>query len=182
MCSSDLVVDSTAAVIAAVALMQLRSGLDALDGQIARLRGASSRLGAWLDKVSDTVGWGALFAATAFCAGRQVGSAWAVLVPLAAAIALSFQGVTYWLDKRSGGSPSSAPAAEMPFLGKLLSVLRRIPMFEEPDYYLWFSIALLLDDYPWLLAFTTVAFAARVAGFGFARTRRAARFGMAHAG
>lgn len=157
--------------------LQVRNGMDALDGQIARLRGAGSYFGSFFDKVSDSLCWAALFAATGVLAGRQVGERWAVLVPLAAAVALTFQGVTFWLDKRSGPKGAAGPARDAPgsFARRCLRSIPAVVRFEEPDFYLWFSISLALGEWRPLLLALVAFYSVRVVGIGAYRVRRSCR-------
>lgn len=143
-----------------VALIFCRSVLDSVDGQLARYRGLSSHFGGYFDKVSDAFGWAALYVAAAASGFAATGAAWALVVPLAGVTALSFQGITYWLDRdlRLSAAPTASPGGRPPLsLAGWLHNLRRIVHFEEPDYYLWISLALITGwwlELAWLIGLT----------------------------
>ncbi|SDQ97504.1 CDP-alcohol phosphatidyltransferase family protein [Microbacterium sp. cf332] len=101
---------SIASGIVAAALLVIGFALDAADGQVARLTGASSRAGEWLDHVVDAGKMVAVHAAVliGFTAGGRSGGAW-LLLPLAYALVavVLFAGLTLYslLAPASGTTP-----------------------------------------------------------------------------
>ena len=156
---------------AAVVLSNLRCALDALDGQVARVRSLRSSFGFWFDKVADAIGWGALYAAVAFRASWYEGR-FGLLIPLVAVTVLYFQGITLWVSRINSPASPHGPKGSLNvqrWLKSLLAIWR----VEEPDAYLWLSIALLTDSYGWLLWLLVVATGVRVIAINAARALRA---------
>jgi phosphatidylglycerophosphate synthase len=146
----------TSLAVIAVALIFCRSVLDSLDGQLARYRALSSHFGGYFDKASDAFGWAALYAAAAASGYAATRAPWALLVPLVGVTALSFQGITYWLDRdlRTPGTLSQPTGRSPLSIAGWLRNLWRIVLFEEPDYYLWISLGLLTglwEEVGWLI-------------------------------
>ena len=108
---------TVAAGVAAAALFVLGFALDAADGQVARLTGASSRAGEWLDHVVDAGKMVAVHAAVlvGFSGADRHGGFW-LLVPLAYALVsvVLFAGLTLHSllmpRGRAAGAPSTARA------------------------------------------------------------------------
>jgi len=81
---------SALAGIACSTLLLLAYAFDSADGQLARLRGAASPAGEWLDHVVDSAKIGALHLAVLISWFRQgLGSGWILLVPLGFALTAS---------------------------------------------------------------------------------------------
>ncbi|OWP20791.1 hypothetical protein CBF90_15140 [Microbacterium sp. AISO3] len=101
---------TVASGVAASALLVVGFALDAADGQVARLTGASSRAGEWLDHVVDAGKMVGVHAAVliGFTAGGRSGGAW-MLLPLAYALVsvVLFSGLTLYalLAPRSSAAP-----------------------------------------------------------------------------
>lgn len=150
---------------AAVALIFVRSVLDSFDGQLARYRTLSSHFGGYLDKVTDSFGWAALYAAAAAAGYAHTGEPLVLLAPMLGVTVLQFQGVTYWLERDM--RPPSAPApltsrrSPLSLAGWLINWWR-LAIFEEPDFYLWISLGLLTHEYRALALVIAVPFLARV--------------------
>ncbi|MGR6743447.1 CDP-alcohol phosphatidyltransferase family protein [Microbacterium sp. F1-18] len=96
--------------VTAAALLVIGFALDSADGQVARLTGASSRAGEWLDHVVDAGKMVGVHAAVliGFTGGGRSGGAW-LLLPLAYALiaVVLFAGLTLYslLAPRSGATP-----------------------------------------------------------------------------
>ncbi len=90
-CTLIVLQGSRAAVIAGAALLQLHSLLDGCDGELARLRFQHSRLGQWIDSISDFV------ADTGFVVaiGVVAGGPWRTLGFIALAARLYLEADTY---------------------------------------------------------------------------------------
>jgi phosphatidylglycerophosphate synthase len=77
--------------VAAAALLQLNSILDSVDGELARLRFQYSKLGQWLDNISDDLVDNLFIVAV----GYTLGGAWFVLAVIAASERIAVSIVTY---------------------------------------------------------------------------------------
>jgi phosphatidylglycerophosphate synthase len=93
------------AIAIAGALMIAQVVLDSVDGELSRIRHMGSRLGMWLDNLSDDVIDNALVAAL----GIGLGGPWAI-VGLAAAAARGFSALVTYLGARALGKPGDVMA------------------------------------------------------------------------
>jgi phosphatidylglycerophosphate synthase len=159
----------------AIALIFARSVLDSMDGQLARYQATSSRFGSYLDKVSDLFCWAALYAVLALEGHHALEHRWALVLPLVSVILLAFQGVTFWLFRSGGASGASLTAAGW------AANLWRIVLFEEPDFYLWISLALATGRYDLFIPLIAAAHVARCALLSFRRAGIAWRSARGHA-
>lgn len=107
-------VPTTAATgVVAAALLVVGFALDAADGQVARLTGASSRAGEWLDHVVDAGKMVGVHAAVliGFTANGRSGGAW-LLLPLAYALVavVLFAGLTLYSLLAPASGPTPPPS------------------------------------------------------------------------
>lgn len=123
----------------AIALVFARSVLDSMDGQLARYREAGSQLGSFVDKVSDQFCWAALYGALALRAYDETGSRAMLLLPLAAGLWFALSSTALWLARALAPAAPSGSAGTPP--APWARSLWRIVLFEEPDFYLWISLA-----------------------------------------
>jgi phosphatidylglycerophosphate synthase len=137
----------TAATVLAIVLIGLRSVLDSMDGQLARYRACGSQLGSYVDKVSDLFCWGALFGALGVRAYAAEPAVSMLLLPLFAGTWLALSGMALWLARAmAAASPAAAASAVGPATAWGRN-LWRIVLFEEPDFYLWISLAVVTRRY-----------------------------------
>ena len=119
----------------------LGSGLDLMDGALARLTGTASPFGALLDSVFDRLGEAALFVGLAFYAIR--GGASESFLPIfiiTLFLALIFsQGVSYLRARGEG-----------------LGVFTRAGVMTRPERVILLGIGLLIDQIFWVLLLITV--------------------------
>ncbi|MFT4288900.1 CDP-alcohol phosphatidyltransferase family protein [Nocardioides sp.] len=103
--------------VAVVALLVLSFGLDAADGQLARLTGRSGRAGEWLDHVLDAGRHVAVHLAVAVALYRFTDlSAATLLIPLGFATVSSTRFVAQVLAEQlrpASATPSASPAASL---------------------------------------------------------------------
>jgi phosphatidylglycerophosphate synthase len=121
---------SAAAAVAAIALLQANVVLDCLDGCLARYRGRSSALGAYLDKVTDAVGLAAVLGAFGVRVVRDTGDLWALAIVVAGAVLWLARIYAYWVLaflERDGRLPTST---------------WRALFLSEADAYFWLGVAL----------------------------------------
>jgi phosphatidylglycerophosphate synthase len=160
-----LIATGTATVLAIV-LVFARSVLDSMDGQLARYREAGSQLGSFVDKVSDQFCWGALYAALAIRAFEATGSRAMLLLPLAAGLFLALSSMALWLARAlAPAAPLSTGAPPAPWARNLW----RIVLFEEPDFYLWISLAVITERYDIFVPLIVAGHAARALVLALAR-------------
>jgi phosphatidylglycerophosphate synthase len=100
--------------LAGLAVIQLASVLDCVDGEVARLTGRESRIGEWLDIAGDTIAHAALFVAIGVAVAADGGAhAVALGAVLATGALASFACVTYAerteaARRRAGGALNRA--------------------------------------------------------------------------
>ncbi len=137
---------STAATVFAIVLIGIRSVLDSMDGQLARYRACGSQLGSYADKVSDLFCWGALFGALGLRAYSSEPAVSMLLLPLFAGTWLALSGMALWLARAMAQATPSGAAHPGPARAWVKN-LWRIVLFEEPDFYLWISLAVMTRRY-----------------------------------
>jgi len=144
-----------AAGIAAVALLQANVVLDCMDGILARYRGASSALGAFLDKVTDAVGLLAVMGAFGVRTYRDTGDGWALAVVLAGAGLWLARIYAYWViafferqarvPEPTAGGELRADFGDLDLGGRLAyygSSMWRVVLLAEADAFFWIGVAL----------------------------------------
>jgi phosphatidylglycerophosphate synthase len=155
-CVPLVLVGTREADLAAVVCMQLNVVLDCLDGVLARYRKAGSQTGAFLDKVTDSIGLLALGGAFAYRVHRQSGDATAALLLCAACALWSVRMYAYWvvafIEKERGAPKPTAtadnrrPFGELGFGARLAYYVTstwRIVLFAEADVFFWLGLGLL---------------------------------------
>ena len=155
--AAALIATGTATVLA-IALVFARSVLDSMDGQLARYQEAGSQLGSFVDKVSDQFCWGMLYAALALRAFDATGSRAMLLLPLVAGLWFALSSTALWLARAL--APPAASAAGAPPAPWARS-LWRIVLFEEPDFYLWISLAVITARFDIFVPLIAAGHAAR---------------------
>jgi phosphatidylglycerophosphate synthase len=153
--------------LSAALVLQLGLLLDHLDGTIARYRKCGTALGAFYDKVSDAVTWGAIMAAIGYVAYRDSGDVWLPICAVGSAYALLVLGYMKWIvaaaTTLARRTPVQAPSLEPPTRTPrqwalwFASSVARVVLFEEVDLFFWIGVALLVDRLDlliWLLAIT----------------------------
>ena len=146
---------SLAAGVLTAALLVLGYGLDAADGQLARLRGGGSVAGEWLDHFIDAIKVASYHLAVAIGAYRSgLTPDGFLLVPLGysvvASVSFFAQILNEQLSKAHGGARSTAdPAEPAPLLASLLKI--------PTDYGLLCLLPVLLAWYDaFLVAYTAM--------------------------
>ncbi len=136
-----------------VLLLQLAQIFDSMDGTLARARPAFSKLGAFLDKVTDAIGFYGICVAVGIRAAAQTGD-W-FYIPLGGIAGACFLQLCYmyWVvhaaTPNEAGTTSMAGGAEpLPWrqlLREWMSGFAKLRSFGEADVYLWISIFAVLN-------------------------------------
>ena len=114
--------ERTALVVAGL-LIQLSFTLDCCDGEIARLRGLSSPLGAWLDGTLDRIAELLLFMALGLALVRQTGDPGAWLYAFIAFAALAMTHIATLMTAAAFGKGQLQESQGGGFIGRLASRL-----------------------------------------------------------
>lgn len=146
-------------LIAAIVALQIATILDAMDGTLARSRGLSSLVGAFLDKVLDAVGLFLICVAVGMRAYAQSGEPWLIVAACAAASAYMVLCYMYWVvkatEERRATVQSMAAEAPTPSWGEIfrdwLVGWADIVRFNEADLYLWISLFAAFDQWTYLV-------------------------------
>jgi phosphatidylglycerophosphate synthase len=158
-------------VVGGVAMLQVGTLLDHMDGTLARYRGAGSMLGSFFDKVSDAVTWFAITAALGWLAYQDEGDGVMLLLGTVSAYALLCTGYMKWLlvaetERKLRRDPAAAPPTAAPptappersardWIVWFIRSLAQVYRFDEMDLYFWVGLLVLLDEQAilmWLLA------------------------------
>jgi len=143
-------------LVTAAVLLQVAQVFDSMDGTLARHRGASSALGAYLDKVLDAVTLLALLLVVGVRAQAETGNAALVLFAAVAAGAFLVGSYALWVSRACAPPPSLdlAGGAKVPSWGAILREWLlgwpRIVLFQEADLYFWVALGALLGRWEWL--------------------------------
>lgn len=149
------------ALIAAAILLQVSVICDCMDGSLARYRKRPSALGAYLDKVTDAIGYTAVFGAFGWRVHHDTGDATALVLAFAIPATLLIRGYVYWvvaaLEKQAGADASTGIDKRTDFstatLGERASMyvrsMPRVIQFAESDLFFWLGLALVLGE-PWM--------------------------------
>lgn len=97
------------AVWGIAALLFCRLICDDFDGMLARVRGASSHFGSYLDKITDVLGFFAFFTVLGLRAADENGAHWPLVLSAAGVTALVTTGYVKWVVR--GMEPAVFPAA-----------------------------------------------------------------------
>ncbi|MBU1243552.1 CDP-alcohol phosphatidyltransferase family protein [Myxococcota bacterium] len=97
------------AVWGIAALLFCRLICDDFDGMLARVRGASSHFGSYLDKITDVIGFFAFFTVLGLHAADDAGAVWPLVLASAGVTALVTTGYVKWVVR--GMEPPVTPAA-----------------------------------------------------------------------
>jgi phosphatidylglycerophosphate synthase len=142
--------------ILAALLINLNLTLDCADGQLARYRKISSPFGAYLDKVTDYLGFLLMFAALAHASVRLTGQIYYVYFALLGLFSQVVVGYVKWLSiadrLQKGKRLLELPLKPWPegpaWWGRLALKLFE---FREPDLFLWVGLALIHEAPHWAL-------------------------------
>jgi phosphatidylglycerophosphate synthase len=134
-------------------LLQVAQVFDSMDGTLARARPAFSKVGGFLDKVTDGVGLYAIATALGVRAAHETSQWWHLILGSAAGACFLVLCYMYWVVKASAQAQQSAQsmaggAEPLPWreLGKeWLSGWLRAIRFGEADLYLWIALFAVLD-------------------------------------
>lgn len=164
-----LLLGDRSADLAAVALLQLHTVLDCMDGSLARYRKASSVMGAFLDKVTDMLGLVSLGAAFGWRVYTDTGDAIALLLAVLIATSILLRNYVFWVVAHL----ERAHAAAKPTIGDFwrdsstmtigerarlyVKSMRRIFAFSELDLYFWFGLGIVLQRMRELIYVVAVA-------------------------
>jgi len=140
---------------AIVVLLQVAQVLDSMDGTLARARPAFSKLGAFLDKVTDAIGFYGICVAVGIAASSQTGE-WVFIVLGGVAGACFLQlCYMYWVVRgasNEGRSPAAMTggAEALPWsqlFREWLGGFAKLKSFGEADIYLWISVFAIANRY-----------------------------------
>ncbi len=85
---------------------------DDFDGMLARVRGASSHFGSYLDKITDVLGFFAFFTVLGLRTAEETGALWPLVLSAAGVTALVTTGYAKWVVRgMEPVAPAVAPAA-----------------------------------------------------------------------
>ena len=156
---------SWAAMVAGASLLQVNSILDGVDGELARVRFQGSKLGEWLDTVSDDVSNALFYAGTAW-ASRLLPEPAPTLAPFGfGAVILALVTMAFYYTElvrlgRGDAYVLDTGAAE-PRTGAWAAINTAVRYVLKKDFFVFsFVIAALLGVLPWVLPvafFGTVA-------------------------
>jgi hypothetical protein len=104
---------SPASVWGIAVLLFWRLIFDDFDGMLARVRGASSHFGSYLDKLTDVLGFFAFFTVLGLRAAHEAGAVWPLLLASAGVTALVTTGYAKWVV-RGMEPPATVPAPAVP--------------------------------------------------------------------
>ncbi len=163
-------------------LLFARLILDDLDGMLARYRGGGSKLGSYLDKITDVIGFFLFFSALAYRSSLSVGGVWWPWIAHLATFSLLTTGYVKWVVHSFEPPAAASPAAtsalrqDHPWY-KVLAILvfLKLPALNECDIFP-LSIALLLAGKPhWLLVILAATQGLQMLAMVIIRGARAAR-------
>lgn len=156
-----LVVGGPGALIAAAILLQVSVICDCMDGSLARYRKRPSALGAYLDKITDAIGYTAVFGAFGWRVHLDTGDDLALVFAFVIPATLLIRGYVYWvvaalekqadaeastgIDKRKDFSTATARERAAMYVRSM----PRVVEFAESDLFFWLGLALVLGE-PWL--------------------------------
>ncbi len=156
-----LLLGERGADLAAMALLQVSVICDCMDGSLARYRKASSYMGAFLDRLTDAIGYSAVFGVFGWRVLRDTGDATAMVVAFAIPMTLLVRGYVHWVvaaiqkqagaqqtmgvDKRKDFSQSTWRERAVMYVKSMPRVIE----FAESDLFFWLGLALILGE-PWL--------------------------------
>ncbi len=144
--------------VAVVALLQVHTVLDCMDGSLARYRRRPSALGAYLDKATDMIGLVAILAALGWRAQRDTGDPATLLLALLVGCAVLLRSYLYWvvlhLERDAKVSIPGSGDTRVDCTGwtwrqrarKYVTSMPRIALVSEADLYFWFSLGLLASS------------------------------------
>ena len=153
-----LLLGDRGADIAAVVLLQVSVICDCMDGSLARYRKASSYMGALLDKVTDAIGYGAIFAAYGYRVFVDTGDVYAIVIAMAIPLSLSIRAYVYWvvsaLQKQAGAVQTAGVDRRKDFSNSTLreravmyvKSMPRVVEFAESDLFFWLGLAILIGE------------------------------------
>ncbi|MBX3158276.1 MAG: CDP-alcohol phosphatidyltransferase family protein [Deltaproteobacteria bacterium] len=140
--------------LAVVVLLQVHTVLDCMDGSLARYRGASSVMGAFLDKATDMIGLLAIMACFGWRVYRDTGDAFAISVALLIAGAILLRSYLFWVvhalerdrkvpkptvgDRRRDFSMMSVRERAVMMLKSQWKIIN----FSEADLYFWLALGI----------------------------------------
>jgi phosphatidylglycerophosphate synthase len=137
--------------------LQVAQVLDSMDGTLARHRGVSSSLGAYLDKVLDAVTLVLLLLAVGVRARHETGDEAMLLYAAAAASAFVVGCYALWVSRAVAPAVSPAPldgAAPVLSSSEVWAEWGRgwwrVGLFQEADLYFWIALGALLQRWEWL--------------------------------
>ncbi len=156
-----VLVGDRGADLAVIVFLQVSVICDCMDGSLARYRKASSLMGAFLDKITDAVGYAVVFGAFGWRVYTDTGDALAIIVALAVPVMMLTRGYVYWvvvtMQKQAGTSTTAGTDQRKDFSDSTLReravlYVRSMPgivEFNESDLFFWLGLALALGE-PWM--------------------------------
>ncbi len=156
-----LLLGDRGADLAVILLLQVSVICDCMDGSLARYRRASSYMGAFLDKITDAIGYAVVFGAFGWRVYTDTGDALAIVVALAIPLAMLTRGYVYWvvvtMQKQADANPTAGTDQRKDFSSstpreRAVLYLKSMPgivEFNESDLFFWLGLALALGE-PWM--------------------------------
>ena len=142
-----------APVWAIVVLLQLAQVFDSMDGTLARARPQFSKVGAFLDKITDAIGMYAICVAVGVRAAQATGDWWHMILGGVAGACFLQLCYMYWVVKSAVGTDSSGAAMAgasdpLPWsqlFREWLGGFPKLVSFGEADLYLWLAVFAIVD-------------------------------------
>lgn len=138
-----------------VVLLQLAQILDSMDGTLARARPAFSKLGAFLDKITDAIGFYGICVAVGIRAAEQTGEWYFIALGGIAGACFLQLCYMYWVVR--GATPSETSSASMAggaeplpwtqLFREWLGGFAKLKSVGEADVYLWISVFAIADRF-----------------------------------
>ena len=145
----------------AALMLQVSVICDCMDGSLARYRKTSSYMGAFLDRLTDALGYSAVFGAFGWRVARDTGDAYALVVAFAIPMTLLVRGYVHWvvaaIQKQAGATQTMGVDKRKDFSQSTwreravmyVKSMPRVIEFAESDLSFWLGLALVLGE-PWM--------------------------------
>ncbi|MBU1535703.1 CDP-alcohol phosphatidyltransferase family protein [Myxococcota bacterium] len=159
LCASWLIAFHPVHLAAISLLLFARLILDDLDGMMARYRGGGSKLGSYLDKTTDVIGFFLFFSALGYRSAIALNQGWYPWIAHVATFSLLTTGYVKWVvhsfEPPESAQPEKPAATSIPKRPwyKIFAILLflKLPALNECDIFPLAIILLLLGKPHWLL-------------------------------
>ncbi len=157
---------SYTAQLIGVAIIQLRCIIDSMDGHLSRYRGKGSALGAYLDKVTDSIFWTGLFFVLGYLAYAKDPHIRYFVFAFIASFSRIMINYIFWMhhflrlehepNRKARHHEYRYPPTTIK--GWLYSFVYMFN-FAEPDFYFWISVFVVIGHVDWLMYFLAITHA-----------------------